>query len=127
MAKFLCVTQIQNMANYSGPSGVSYTSLRGIPFNVISEIDVAYFDKKKQFEKVGFFKKPKMQEQQLVEPTISQFFAGVEGISKTTIDKLEKAFESIRVLKINLLKGYSIDNLHIPAKQVEIIKQKIIQ
>lgn len=57
MAKFICITQHSSLQSFTGPSGESYTSLRGRSFIVSSEQDIKYFEKNHRFEKEGLVKK----------------------------------------------------------------------
>jgi len=53
MTQFICNTQHASIQLFTAPSGMNYTSLKGLPFNVSNKKDAQHFSDNYRFDKVG--------------------------------------------------------------------------
>jgi hypothetical protein len=95
MAKFICLTQVQNLATFPAPSGICYDSIKGTAFNVNENIDVEHFEKNSRFKKLGLVDKiikPKVEVQN--DNDLKDFLNGVKGLTKFSIDKILNVYDT---------------------------------
>jgi hypothetical protein len=78
MAKFVCLTQVSNLAIFTGATSLTYQSLKGLPFVVEDKLDVECFEKNPRFKKIGFFNKPKIEQVE----TLETFLDTIKGFTK---------------------------------------------
>ena len=121
MTKFICVTQMSSLASFTAPSGLNYQSTRGVSFEVTEPIDIAYFEKKRQFEKVGFFKKPKVEEKTAIEEdNLKSTLDEINDLSNTSKAKILSAYDLVSQVKDDL--ETNKQRFDIPEKQLDSLK-----
>ena len=127
MAKFICLTQVNNLGLYSGPSGVGYQSIKGTPFIVSNEDDINYFSNKKQFKKLGVIdiitKRVETKVKQTIEPELETFLDNITELSKVSKTKILKAYDTIDQVKDDIETDKK--RFNIPLNQLEILKIKL--
>lgn len=104
--EFVCLTQVSDMASFTGPSGTSYHSKKGFPIRVFNELDVEFFSKNKRF---GLFSKNKG----LVEPVKSADLVLKDKlvelkISGPGISKIIKVYEDFAQFMSDVQSGTDI-------------------
>lgn len=100
--KFVCVTQSDGIATFTGASGIQYTSYLNSSFSVENADDIAFFEKNKRFEVEGFLKKPKAQPVKV--STLADDLKEL-ALSKKSLDTLTASYETLEIVRAQVLAG----------------------
>lgn len=98
-AEFMCSTQVSHMQSFNAPSGESYNSMKGYFFTVHNPLDIAFFEKKDNFQKKGLLSKPKNKPDVSADEAFKEKLSKVKGLDKRTEKKLIERYETFEIFK----------------------------
>ena len=105
--KFICITQENHLTAFIGPSGNSYTSMKGEPFEVHLPVDIEFFKKKKQMEEWTLFNKPKIEKNNGSAENLLKVLKSL-GISKKSVATLSHVYNDEDVLRTKIEGGIDL-------------------
>ena len=112
---------MSELALFTGPSSLSYQSNRGKPFIVENPQDIEHFANKRQFEKVGIFSKPKIEEKSIAqEDDLADLLDSVKELSNASKTKILSAYDVVSQLKDDV--ETNKQRFDIPEKQFVALK-----
>lgn len=97
MVKFIFITLQNRTGTYMGPSGVTYSITKDVPFEVTNALDIEFFDKNHRFERAGLLKStvPKavnvLSEEESVK-VLYEELVGIKGVSEDVAKLLSKVY-----------------------------------
>ena len=125
VAKFLFLTQVDGIHNYTGPSGINYISYIGQPFEVRNKPDIQFFNNQpKRFQKVGLTTKlPEPPKD--IEELLEDYLKGIKGLTKKTTKRIVELYTSKENLISEIEQKYKMDP-SLSKNQQDKIKKHIL-